>query len=79
MGRKGFKAALEIVAEARARFPADPLLCRIQGYALLQEGRDRAGAEQALRELIALEPGDAEARRNLHMLLGGGPSGPSGV
>jgi hypothetical protein len=36
---------------------------------LLREGRDFAAAEKALREVLALEPGHAEARRHLDFLL----------
>jgi hypothetical protein len=36
---------------------------------LLQEGRDWEGAERALRDVLALDPGHAEARHNLDVLL----------
>jgi hypothetical protein len=36
---------------------------------LLQEGRDLEQAERALRELIAMEAGNEEAKRNLEVLL----------
>jgi hypothetical protein len=35
----------------------------------LQEGRDLEAAEAALREVLRLEPGNAEARNNLGLLL----------
>ena len=36
---------------------------------LLQEGRDLAAAERALRDVLALDPQHAEARNNLAVLL----------
>jgi hypothetical protein len=41
----------------------------ILSHILLQEGRDLAAAEQALREVLALDPQHAEARSNLAVLL----------
>jgi Flp pilus assembly protein TadD len=38
-------------------------------YTLLQEGRDWDAAERALRDLLALDPNNAEARQNLNVLL----------
>src|SRR5262249_14958569 len=38
-------------------------------HALLQEGKDRAAAEEALRDVLVLDPGHAEARHNLAVLL----------
>jgi Tfp pilus assembly protein PilF len=38
-------------------------------HVLLREGGDGAAAERALREVLALDPGHAEARRNLEVLL----------
>jgi hypothetical protein len=35
----------------------------------LQEGRDWHAAEQALRSVLALDPGHHEARRNLAVLV----------
>ena len=36
---------------------------------LLQEGRDWAAAEQALRDVLEIDPNHAETRHNLHVLL----------
>jgi Flp pilus assembly protein TadD len=38
-------------------------------YTLLQEGNDLAAAERALRQILSLDPGNAEARQNLAVLL----------
>jgi Flp pilus assembly protein TadD len=49
--------------------------------ALLREGSDPAAAEAALRDVLALEPGNAGARHNLELLLrqrhGQPPGGPA--
>jgi hypothetical protein len=37
---------------------------------LLQEGRDLPAAEQALRDILALDPENAEAQHNLSILHG---------
>jgi hypothetical protein len=41
----------------------------VLSHVLLQEGRDLAGAEKALRDVLALDPNHAEARVNLAVLL----------
>jgi len=41
----------------------------VLSHALIQEGRDLDAAEQALRDVLALDPGNAEARNNLAVLL----------
>jgi cytochrome c-type biogenesis protein CcmH/NrfG len=41
----------------------------ILSHVLLQEGRDWAAAEGALRQVLALDPSHAEARQNLALLL----------
>jgi Tfp pilus assembly protein PilF len=38
-------------------------------HALLQEGKDLAAAEVALRQVLALDPGHAEAHHNLALVL----------
>jgi hypothetical protein len=45
-------------------------------HVLLQEGKDPAAAEQALRAVLALDPGDAEAQHNLQVLHCAGPPSP---
>jgi hypothetical protein len=41
----------------------------ILSHVYLQEGRDWPAAERALRDILALDPGHGEARRNLAVLL----------
>jgi tetratricopeptide (TPR) repeat protein len=41
----------------------------VLSHVLLQEGRDPAAAERALREVLALAPANSEARHNLEVLL----------
>ncbi len=41
----------------------------ILSHALLQEGKDWQQAEEALRTVLRLDPGNAEARKNLALLL----------
>jgi GT2 family glycosyltransferase/tetratricopeptide (TPR) repeat protein len=43
----------------------------ILSHVLLQEGKDAAAAEQALRDVLALDPNNAEARHNLQVHLAG--------
>ena len=38
-------------------------------FLLLQEGRDLAAAERALREVLALDPENPDAKQNLAVLL----------
>jgi Flp pilus assembly protein TadD len=42
---------------------------------ILQEGRDMAAAEEALRAVLALDPNQKEARNNLEVRLGQQKSG----
>jgi hypothetical protein len=37
-------------------------------HALLQEGKDWVAAEQALRDILKLDPANAEAKHNLEIL-----------
>jgi glycosyltransferase involved in cell wall biosynthesis/SAM-dependent methyltransferase len=41
----------------------------ILSYVLLQEGKDAPAAERVLRDILALDPTNAEARHNLQVLL----------
>lgn len=52
-----------------ARAPQAPWPQVILTHVLLQEGRDSDAAEQVLREVLCLDPGHAEARRKLEVLL----------
>jgi tetratricopeptide (TPR) repeat protein len=51
------------------RQPAALMPRVLLSHALLQEGRDWAAAEQALRDVLTLAPDHAESRRNLTILL----------
>ena len=69
LARSEFPQAREILQRLIA---ADPQALKPRvalSYAYLQEGRDWESAEQALRELLALDPQHAEARHNLKVLL----------
>jgi tetratricopeptide (TPR) repeat protein len=77
LARGEFGAAREALAGAIARHPR-ALLPRVAlGRALLREGRDAAAAARALRDVLALDPGNAEARRGLEALGGYGAAGPT--
>jgi hypothetical protein len=66
---RDFAEARRRAEAAAAAFP-DAVGPRLAlSRAMLQEGRDWATAERALREVLALDPGHAEARRNLEVLL----------
>ncbi|MBV6417326.1 MAG: hypothetical protein CMLOHMNK_01987 [Steroidobacteraceae bacterium] len=60
--------ALRAYAAGSARWPDEPLL-RLGTANVLSAQGDRAGAEQALRDLLARRPADAAARNNLAELL----------
>ena len=66
---KEFTAALQLLEEAIARSPDAVWPREVLSYALLQEGRDWAAAEQALRAVLAMAPEHREARHNLGLLL----------
>jgi tetratricopeptide (TPR) repeat protein len=69
LARREFAAARRLLEDAAARAP-DLLAPRVLlSHALLQEGCDPAAAERALREVLALDPGNREARHNLAILL----------
>jgi tetratricopeptide (TPR) repeat protein len=69
LGRKEFAAAGESFAEAICLVPQAVLPRVLLSHALLQEGKDWPAAERALRDVLALEPGNAEAQNNLRLLL----------
>jgi glycosyltransferase involved in cell wall biosynthesis len=69
MARKEFGPACRLLKEVIAQTPQAPQPRRLLSHALLQEGTDWQAAEQALRDLLKLEPLDAEARNNLALLL----------
>jgi tetratricopeptide (TPR) repeat protein len=67
--RREFEAARRLMEGAIARSPQSLRPRVILSHALLQEGRDHAAAERALRDILALDPLHAEARHNLAVLL----------
>jgi thioredoxin-like negative regulator of GroEL len=69
MARKEFAAARWQLTQALDRYPNDIRLRVILSHALLQEGKDPIGAEQALRAVLLLDPNHAEAKHNLEVLL----------
>jgi hypothetical protein len=70
LARREFQAAKHILFEVTAQHPRAVWPHVILSHALLQEGKDLAAAEQALRDILALDPHHAEARHNLKVLLG---------
>jgi tetratricopeptide (TPR) repeat protein len=69
MAQKEFPAAQRVLREAIDRVPDDVWLWIILSHALLQEGVDWAGAEDALRTVLELDPSNTEAKNNLTLLL----------
>jgi glycosyltransferase involved in cell wall biosynthesis/tetratricopeptide (TPR) repeat protein len=66
---KDFETARALVNEIIERHP-DFLPARtILSHIFLQENRDWEGAERALRDILAHDPGNREARHNLDVLL----------
>jgi GT2 family glycosyltransferase/tetratricopeptide (TPR) repeat protein len=68
LARREFAAGRALLEGACASFPGALEPRQLLSYMLLQEGRDWAAAEAALRALLALDPADAEARHNLTLL-----------
>jgi tetratricopeptide (TPR) repeat protein len=64
-----FGAARGTLEQAIGRNPRALRPRVILSHVLLQEGRDSKAAETALREILALDPGNTEARHNLAILL----------
>jgi tetratricopeptide (TPR) repeat protein len=69
MARQEWAAAQELLRETAVRWPTEVRPRLLLGHALLQEGRDWEAAEAALRAVLALDPGHAETRHNLALLL----------
>jgi glycosyltransferase involved in cell wall biosynthesis/predicted Zn-dependent protease len=69
MARKEYAAAMHLLEEAKARFPQSLALRVVLGHALLQEDRDMDRAEQALREVLAMDPHHQPTRHNLRVLI----------
>jgi tetratricopeptide (TPR) repeat protein len=79
LARKDFATARQLLEETIARSPRAVYPRQILSHVLLQEGRDWAAAEKALRDVLALDPNHAEAKRNLELLrrqleTGGNPA-----
>jgi tetratricopeptide (TPR) repeat protein len=69
MGRKEYPAARQLLEAAIAQAPRELPPRVVLSHCLLQEARDGAAAERALRNVLGLDPDHAEARRNLAILL----------
>src|SRR5262249_8024718 len=69
LARQEFAQARLVLEEAIARAPGAVAPHELLSYVLLREGNDWSGAEQALRKVLELDPGNAEARSNLGVLL----------
>jgi len=69
LARKEFPAARGILEQTIGRIPGALRPRVILSHTLLQEGKDAGAAERALRDVLALDPDHAEARRNLSVLL----------
>jgi tetratricopeptide (TPR) repeat protein len=69
LARKEFATARRLVESAIARAPQALRPRVVLSHVLLQEGREPQTAERALRDILALDPLNAEARHNLSVLL----------
>jgi tetratricopeptide (TPR) repeat protein len=69
LAHREFAAARRILDVAILQEPQAVWPRVILSHVLLQEGQDWAAAEQALRNVLAVDPGHVEARRNLGVLL----------
>jgi tetratricopeptide (TPR) repeat protein len=65
---KEYAEAKRLQEEAIALQPAAPGPRIVLARALMGEGKDRAAAEQALRDVLTLDPNNHEARQNLAYL-----------
>jgi tetratricopeptide (TPR) repeat protein len=69
LARKDYAPARALLEGAIRRAPQALGPRVLLSHALLQEGRDPAAAEQALRAILELDPQHPEARHNLALLL----------
>jgi glycosyltransferase involved in cell wall biosynthesis/predicted Zn-dependent protease len=69
LARGEFADARRLLEGTIRRHPREVWPRVILSHTLLQEGKDWGAAEQALRDVLALDPQHAEARRNLAILL----------
>jgi len=68
--REEFPAARRILEDLIPRVPQAEGPRVLLSHVLLQEGKDLAAAEDVLRQILELNPRNAEARHNLRVLLG---------
>jgi hypothetical protein len=69
LARQEHAAARSVLDAVLPRFP-DALGPRVLlSHVLLQENRDLPAAERVLRDVLRLDPGNAEAKHNLTVLL----------
>jgi glycosyltransferase involved in cell wall biosynthesis/predicted Zn-dependent protease len=69
LARREFDAARAVLQQVIADHPLAVWPRVILAHVLLQQGQDWAAAEQALRDVLALDPGHAECLHNLNVLL----------
>jgi hypothetical protein len=69
LARRAFAAPQALLRQATALNPGALWPRVVLSHALLQEGRNFDAAEQALRDVLALDAGNAVARNNLAVLL----------
>ena len=69
LARREFVPARQVLEHTIARAPKAVWPRVILSHALLQEGSDWHAAEQALRDVLDLDPSQSEARSNLAVLL----------
>jgi tetratricopeptide (TPR) repeat protein len=69
LARKDFQAARRLLEGVIGQAPQAVRPRVLLTHALLAEGQDWAAAEQALRDVLALDPRHEEARHNLAVLL----------
>jgi tetratricopeptide (TPR) repeat protein len=67
--QREFSEARQLLESAIAASPEAVLPRVLFSHALLQVGRDWIAAERALRDILAIDPANAEAARNLAVLL----------
>src|SRR5262249_45343066 len=69
LARQEFDAARGLLDGAGERAPQALHPRLVRAYAYLQGGRAGEAAERALRDVLAVDPGHAETRRNPALLL----------
>jgi glycosyltransferase involved in cell wall biosynthesis len=69
MARNEYASARFHLSEAIQKYPQQLRLRILLSHVLLQEGKDSLAAEQALKEILQLDPDNDEAKHNLEVLL----------